>query len=178
MAGQPGSRPPRLALPAKTMAELSELTLSTRLFFRTYRWRKARVVAPLAMTKPLSEASVALISSAGFVAPGQDPFDDGMRGGDFSHRILPADVDLRSLRESHRSDAFDHSGMRTDPNLAVPLQTLRELESEGTIGSVSAGAISLMGSITAPARLLGATVPLIVDILRQQKSDCALLVPV
>jgi D-proline reductase (dithiol) PrdB len=160
------------------MAELSELTLSTRLFFRTYRWRKARSVAPLAMTKPLSGASVALISSAGFVAPGQDPFDDDIRGGDFSHRIIPADVDLRALRESHRSDAFDHSGMRTDSNLAVPLETLREMASEGTIGSVSAGAISLMGSITAPARLLGTTVPRIVDILRQQKSDCALLVPV
>lgn len=160
------------------MAELSELSLSTRLFFRTYRWRKARAVPPLAMKKPLSEASVALISSAGFVAPGQDPFDDGMRGGDFSHRVLPADVDLRALRESHRSDAFDHSGMRTDPNLAVPLETLLDLASEGTIGSVSAGAISLMGSITAPARLLSTTVPVVVDILRRQKTDCALLVPV
>jgi len=160
------------------MAELRELSISTRLFFRTYRWRKARTVAPLAMTKPLSEASVALISSAGFVAPGQDPFDDDKRGGDFSHRILPANVDLRSLRESHRSDAFDHSGMRADPNLAVPLETLRELANERRIGSVSEAAISLMGSITAPGRLLHTTVPLLVDILRQQKSDCALLVPV
>lgn len=160
------------------MAELSDLSLSTRLFFRRYRWRKARAVQPAAMTKPLSEASVALISTAAFVAPGQDPFDDGMPGGDFSHRVLPADVDLRELRESHRSDAFDHSGMRTDPNLAVPLETLWELANEGKIGSVSAGAISLMGSITAPARLLSTTVPLVADILRQQKSDCALLVPV
>jgi D-proline reductase (dithiol) PrdB len=160
------------------MAEISELPLATRLFVRTYRWRKARAVPPEAMTKPLSEASVALISTAAFVAPGQDPFDDGMRGGDFSHRVLPADVDLRALRESHRSDAFDHSGMRADPNLAVPLETLRELATEGTIGSLSAEAISLMGSVTAPGRLLSTTVPLVIDILRRQKSDCALLVPV
>jgi D-proline reductase (dithiol) PrdB len=160
------------------MAEISELPFSTRLFVRTYRWRSARAVQPRRLDKPLSEASVALISTAAFVAPGQDPFDDDLRGGDFTHRILSSDVDLLTLQESHRSDAFDHSGIRADPNLAVPLDTLRELANENAIGAVSPEVVSLMGSITAPGRLLSKTVPLIIDILRRQKSDCALLVPV
>jgi D-proline reductase (dithiol) PrdB len=160
------------------MAELSELPLATRLFVRTYRWRTARAVEPRPLAKPLSEASVALISTAAFVAPGQKPFDDEARGGDFTHRLLAADVDLQTLTESHRSDAFDHAGIRLDPNLALPLETLRELADEKVIGSVSPETVSLMGSITAPGRLLSATVPILVDVLRRQKSDCALLVPV
>ena len=106
------------------------------------------------LSKPLAECRVALVTSAGFVLPEQEPFDASFRGGDPSFREIPNDVAVRTLRESHRSKSFDHSGMRLDPNVAFPVDRLRELERGGHIGSVNRRHLSFMGSITAPGRLI------------------------
>ena len=110
--------------------------------------------------------------------PGDEPFDQKLRGGDFTHRVIPAGVDPRNLEEHHRSDAFDHSGIEADPNLAFPLDRLHELAADGEIGEVAPHHVSLMGSITAPGRLIKRTIPLIVELLQADEVDVALMVPV
>jgi D-proline reductase (dithiol) PrdB len=160
------------------VASYDELPLRMRLFLRTYRWRsnELRAVAPI--RRPLPEARIALVSSAGLVLAGDEPFDMRLRGGDPSYRIVPSEADPASLVDSHRSEAFDHAGMRDDPNLAFPLERMRELEAAGVIGSLAPRAVSVMGSITAPGRFVRETAPAIVELLRADRVDGALLVPV
>ena len=118
-----------------------------------------------------------LVSLAGLVVPGDAPFDRSVRGGDFSHRLVPSDTPVGTLEEHHRSDAFDHSGIEADRNIGLPLDRLFELRAEGDIGDVAPRHIPLMGSITAPGRLRSHTLPMVADVLVDDGVDVALMVP-
>ena len=160
------------------LGDLDEFSLKFRLFLKTYRWRRIDPVPWTPLTKPLGECKVALVSSAGFVTPEQSRFDDNQRGGDTSFREISSSVDVSTLIESHRSEIFDHSGIRQDPNLAFPIDRLNELSTNGRIGAVNQRHLSLMGSITAPGRLIKRTAPEAVQCLVDDGVDVVLLVPV
>lgn len=160
------------------MADPAELPLATRLFLRAYPWRRIDPVPFALPRKPLKEAKIALVSTAGLVLPHQPPFDDTIRGGDWSWREIPADSDVTTLLETHRSASFDHSGVRADPNLGLPLDRLHELAAEGAIGGVNHRHFSLMGSITAPARLTKESAPAVAAALEADGVDAVLLVPI
>ena len=160
------------------MATLDGLRLADRIFVRTYPWRRIDPIPWAPLTKPLAACRLALVSSAGLVFPGQPPFDDKVRGGDFSFREIPADTDARALIDTHRSHAFDHAGMASDPNLAFPLDRARELAASGFVGAVNRRHLSFMGSITAPGRLVRQTAPEAARLLVEDGVDVALLVPV
>jgi D-proline reductase (dithiol) PrdB len=160
------------------MGDLSEFSLPVRLFLRSYRWRRIDPVPWTRLAKPLSEARLALISTAGLTLPGQEPFDEGFRGGDFSYREIPDDALVQSLTESHRSESFDHTGIKEDPNLAFPLDRARELVARGRLGTTNHRHFSFMGSITAPGRLVQQSAPEAAQKLADDQVDAALLVPV
>lgn len=160
------------------MGEMSEFPLRWRVFLRGYPWRRIDPVPWAELARPLAEARVALVSSAGLVPPDQPPFDERVAGGDWSHRVLPADVALDALVESHRSELFDHAGIAADRNLALPLDRLRELAAAGTVGEVAPRHVSIMGSLTAPGRLVRHTAPEVAALLRADRVDAAALVPV
>jgi D-proline reductase (dithiol) PrdB len=160
------------------MGEPSEFSLTIRLFLKTYQWRRIDPVPWTPLRKLLSQCRLALVSSAGFVLPDQSPFDESFRGGDPSFREIPAEVEVRTLVDTHRSESFDHSGLRQDPNVAFPLDRVRELAAAGRIGSVNHRHLSCMGSITAPGRLIKETAPPAVRKLVEDGVDVALLVPV
>jgi D-proline reductase (dithiol) PrdB len=160
------------------MADSHELSLSLRAFLKAYRWRTIDPVPVAALSKPMGKCRVAVVSSAGFVVPGDEPFSESVRGGDFSFRVIPADADLQALEEHHRSDSFSHQGIEADRNMGLPLDRLHELAADQTIGDVAPRHISLMGSITAPGRLVSRTLPAVADILIEDRVDIALMVPV
>ena len=160
------------------MAELNELPLSLRLFLKAYPWRRIEPVPWTPLKKPLGACRLALVSRAGFVLPGQTPFDEILRGGDFSFREIPSDSDVKQFANFHRSEAFDPQGLLQDPNLAFPIDRVRELAGRGRIGSVNRRHLSFMGSITAPGRLIKQTAPEAVGRLVADAVDVALLVPV
>jgi D-proline reductase (dithiol) PrdB len=160
------------------VAHLDELSLADRIFVRTYRWRRIDPVPWTPLERPLAASRVALVSSAGFVLPSQESFDDAVRGGDYGWRAIPSDVDVSTLIETHRSRSFDHAGLARDANLAFPADRLRELAASGRIGSVGPHHISFMGSITAPGRLVARTAPEAARRLVADGVDVALLVPV
>jgi D-proline reductase (dithiol) PrdB len=160
------------------MGEIAEFPVGMQLFLRAYRWRRIDPVPWATLRRPLREARLALVSSAGFVAPGQQPFDASVRGGDASFREIPSDADPAALVDSHRSQAFDHAGMRRDPNLAFPIERARELVARGRVGSLAQRHLSFMGSITATARLVRDSAPRAARALVRQEVDVALLVPV
>ena len=160
------------------MGELSEFTIPIRLFLKAYPWRRIDPIPWKPLSKPLNECRLALVSSAGFVLQTQAPFDDSVRGGDPSFREIPNDIDVATLVDTHRSESFDHIGIRQDPNLAFPIDRVKELVKSGRIGSVNHRHISFMGSITAPGRLVRHTAPEIARLLVEDGVDVALLVPV
>jgi D-proline reductase (dithiol) PrdB len=160
------------------MGMMEEFSVPLRLFLKAYPWRRIDPVPWTPLTRPLALCRVALVSSAGFVAPGQPPFDSRVRGGDVSFRDIPSDLDVRTLIDTHRSETFDHTGLRDDPNLALPIDRIRELAERGRIASVNHRHLSFMGSITAPGRLLRNTAPEAARRLVADGVDVALLVPV
>lgn len=160
------------------MGNTSEFSFAVRLFLKAYRWRRIDPVPWAPLTKPLAQARLALVSTAGMVSPNQRPFDESYRGGDPSFREIPTDTPVGSLLLTHRSESFDRSGIEQDPNLGFPLDRLRELTASGRIGSLAPRHFSFMGSITAPGRLIAETAPEAAQRLAQDAADVALLVPV
>ncbi len=130
------------------------------------------------LDKPLARCRVALVSSAGLVTPGDPPLDKRVKGGDWSYRMIPGGAEVSLLEDHHRSDSFDHGGIDADRNLALPLDRLHELAALGEIGDVAPRHASLMGSVTAPSRLVKKTAPAVADLLVADQVDVALLVPV
>lgn len=160
------------------MGDPSEFPLKYKLFLKAYPWRRIDPVPWAPLQKPLKDSRLALVSSAGLVLPGQNPFDESIRGGDYSVREIPSDIDVSTLIDTHRSDLYDHAGLRQDPNLAFPLDRLRELVQKKRIGSLNHRQLSYMGSITAPGRLVKKTAPKDMRRLVEDGVDAALLVPV
>jgi D-proline reductase (dithiol) PrdB len=160
------------------MAKLSDLKWKYRIFMQTYRYRQYDWHPGAVLRKPLSQARIAVVTTAAFFLPDQAPFDASIRGGDTSFREIPLETDLETLRIAHKSEAFDHSGIERDKNLALPLDRLRQLKAETRIGDVAPRHYSLMGSISAPARMVRVTAPEIAHRLGEDQVDGVLLTPV
>ena len=160
------------------MAKLSDLKLTYRLYMKGYRYRSFDWKPGARLSKPLSESKIAVVTTASYFLPEQEPFDESIRGGDFSYREVPSDANLASMGISHRSDAFDEKGLLADYNLAMPVDRLREMAESGEIGSVAPFHYSFQGSIPAPGRLMKTTAPEVADKLKREQVDAVLLTPV
>jgi D-proline reductase (dithiol) PrdB len=91
---------------------------------------------------PLARRRVAIVSSAGLVVRGGEPF----RGRDPDYRAIPADTKASELLISHISINFDRTGFQEDWNVVFPLDRLNDLAAAGTIGSVAQMHYSFMGA--------------------------------
>jgi D-proline reductase (dithiol) PrdB len=160
------------------MGDVSEFSFVVRAFLKTYRWRRIDPIPWAPLRKPLAEANVAIVTTAGLVIPDQKPFDDRVKGGDSSFRVIDAETKVGELIDTHRSKTFDHSGIRADANLAFPLDRAHEMARDGWIGRVNKRHLSFMGSITGPGRLIRDSAPAAAQLLVDDGVDVALLVPV
>ena len=159
------------------MANLSDLKLTHRALIQAYPFRRMDWRPGTRLAKPLSKARVALITTAGYYLPSQEPFERSFRHDDCSYREIPGQTPVDTLLIGHSSDAFDHSGIESDRNLALPLDRLRELVEEGILGEAAPRHFSIMGSIIAPGRLISESGPEIAAKLRRDAVDAVLLVP-
>ena len=133
-----------------------------------YPWRNCAPKQITTLRKPLSESTVAIITSAGFYIKNVQPkFDNTIIAGDFTHREIPSDVKIRDLYESHRSGTFDHSGIRENPSSALPIPHIQKLVDDNVVGKLSNLHFSVMGSITAPGRYIKYTIPHIINRLKE-----------
>ena len=143
-------------------------------FYPAFRWQgSAEPSARNELGRPLHEARVALVASAGAYLTGQERFDLG-DDGDATYREIPAD-NATQLR-------FSHGGYNTrlaykDPDVVFPLRTLHELAAAGTIGSVAPRVFSFMGYIPDTEPLLRASGPAVANALLSDAVDLVLLVP-
>ncbi len=88
---------------------------------------------PLVGGMPLRSRRVALVSTAGLHRRG----DRAFRPGDGSYRIIPAETAANELVMSHISVNFDRTGFQQDLNTAFPIDRLRELVADGSVGSMA-----------------------------------------
>ncbi|OGP49974.1 MAG: hypothetical protein A2Y79_14775 [Deltaproteobacteria bacterium RBG_13_43_22] len=142
--------------------------------FPPYRWSVFDSSPWAFFKKPLQEATLALISSAGIFREDQEPFDP-WAVNDLSFREIPKDTSLNRLKLHH--NYFDHRDALKDLNCVFPLERLRELEGERIIGRLAPTAITLgMGRLYKRTALQTETVPRIVEVLRGQDTDAVLLI--
>ena len=160
------------------MAKLSDVKLKYQLLIKGYPFRRVDWRPGAVLTKPLNEARIALITTAGFYLPDQQPFDQSYRHDDCSYREIPWGTPVSLLRIGQSSDAFDHSGIEADRNLTLPLDRLRELLDSGVVGESAPRHFSIMGSIIAPAKLINDSAPEIARKLVADRVDGVLLAPV
>src|SRR6266404_6430333 len=103
-----------------------------------FDWLRFEEPSPRHMPgKPLSQARVGLLSTAGAHLAGEDPI-----AASGPPRVVPIDAQI----------AFDHIGYDTrraseDPEVVWPVRTLRRLAEHGVIGGVSGQAVSMMGAV-------------------------------
>lgn len=83
------------------------------------------------LDKPLSQARVAIVTSASLHRPDQERFGQA----DTSFRAF--DRADRNLILGHWSPNFDHSGFQADLNVVYPVDRLEELAADGVIGDVA-----------------------------------------
>jgi hypothetical protein len=140
--------------------------------------------------KPLAQARLALLTSSGHFVAGDDPCPFGVenmtqeeameRIDDFLRTdpqlsAIPLDTPREQLRVRH--GGYDIRSAQAEPNVAFPLEHLRDLQREGSIGNLAPTAYSFVGAC-AQTPLVTRVAPQWVDILRQEQVDAALLVPV
>jgi D-proline reductase (dithiol) PrdB len=143
--------------------------------FPPYKWSLFDSSPWCAFDKALGETRLALVSSAGIFREDQEPFDP-WAVNDLSFRQIPVDTEPDKLKLHH--NYFDHRDALIDLNCVFPVQRLKELETEGTIGSLVPEAITLgMGRLYKRTALQKETVPRIVEALQGHGVDAALLVP-
>jgi D-proline reductase (dithiol) PrdB len=132
--------------------------------------------------KPLSEATIAVLSSAGiFVRDEQEPFDMGREKreptwGDPTWRIIPSDVAQSMVDATHLHINTDH--VKRDIGVAMGLRALTALETEGVIGRLAEENYSVMGYQENGCEVWQSrTGPEIIKHLQQAGVDALLLAP-
>jgi D-proline reductase (dithiol) PrdB len=89
--------------------------------------------------------------------------------------VIPVDTPTEKLRVRH--GGYDIRGAVADPNVAFPLERMRELAREERIGELAANAYSFVGAC-AQTPLLKHTGPEWVKLLQSQAVDAVVMVPV
>ncbi len=133
------------------------------------------------LPRPLGEATVALISTAGVSMLADPPFDaEGERQnpwwGDPSYRIIPRTATEADIVASHLH--IETAYLQQDLDVALPLRRLAEAEAEGRIGRVAPSHYSFMGYLLDPTEFLEHSVPAMIERMHAEAVDAAVFVPV
>ncbi len=146
--------------------------------FATYPYLQVDSPPPFVrLHKPLREATIAAITSAGIYVEGEQArFDAAHPLGDTSLRLVPAETPYERLSLAH--DHYDHTVPKQDMNTVNPIRNLQALQAEGTLGGVHPTLISTHGYMPLWDELFENLVPPVLDHLRANNVDAVLLAPV
>jgi D-proline reductase (dithiol) PrdB len=138
--------------------------------FRLEKIRPSSDIPWTPLKRPLSQATVAIVSTAGVHLCSDTPFD---LETDASFRIIPRTASNTELCITH--EHYDRRDAVRDPNLVFPLERLLELETEGVIGRVAEAHYGFGFTLDpldllAPGRKVG-------SLLEQAGVDLVVLVP-
>jgi D-proline reductase (dithiol) PrdB len=117
------------------------------------------------LPRPLSDARLALVTTAGLHPRADAPFI----GGDQSFRVIPAATPSAEIVQSHNSIGFDRTAFQRDINVVFPIDRVREFVERGEVGSLTSTYFSFMGAQRPPYdRLLQDTGP---EVARRLRAD-------
>jgi D-proline reductase (dithiol) PrdB len=125
------------------------------------------------LRRPLAEATLALVTSAGIHRRDDRPFGRE----DPSYRVIPSDAAAGELLQSHSSLAFDKTAFIRDINVVFPIDRLAELVAEGRLGRVGPRHYSLMGALPDLSAVRDETAPALAGRLADDGVDVVLLTP-
>jgi D-proline reductase (dithiol) PrdB len=159
------------------------LSLASRQIVKAWIAREpaAAEIPRTPLGKPLAEAVVALVTTAGAALRTDRPFDqEGERRnpwwGDPTCRVLPRDATERDVALYHLH--IDTSFGERDLNCVLPLQRLLELEGAGAIRRSAPSHYSFMGYLLDTRELVEVHLPAVIRQMKTEEVDVALLVPV
>ncbi len=132
------------------------------------------------LSKPLSECTVAMISTGAMALKTDQPFDqEGERQnpwwGDPTYRVIPKGTKAEDIKVYHLH--INPEFAEQDLNCLLPLDRLVELEERAEIGGAAPSHYSYMGYTTQPEQLLEESAPAIIRNLRDEFVDVVVLVP-
>jgi D-proline reductase (dithiol) PrdB len=130
-----------------------------------------------ALTKPIDECRLALITTGGVHLKSQVPFDMADPAGDPSFREIPANTARSDLTITH--NYYDHRDAEKDINIVFPIERVRTLAAAGDIGAVNHRHFSFMGHIIGPhlETLITETAPRVARMLKMDAVDIVILTP-
>ena len=127
--------------------------------------------------KPLAESTVSIVTTAGLHLRDDKPFNRDHPGGESTYRILPGDTNNADIVQSHFSIGFDRTAIYRDINVTYPIDRLRELVDNGTIGALGPNNYSFMGALRDCAVVAEQTGPEVAQRLKDDGVDLVLLTP-
>jgi D-proline reductase (dithiol) PrdB len=143
--------------------------------FPAYTWSQNDQAPWTEMVKPLSEARVSMLTSGGVSCSWQPPFDPQARN---DLRVLDIPKDAPADGFVINDSYYDHRDADSDINCVFPIERMRELEADGTIGELSPRLFSgFMGRIYTRTAVLEEAAPALVAKLREDHVDALVLVP-
>lgn len=141
---------------------------------------KPRAIPFTPLTKPLSECTIALVSTAGVARKDDQPFDQARERrdpwwGDPSFRVIPLGTLEQDVRLYHMH--IDPRFGEADLDVVLPMRRLAELADQGIVRQPARNHYSIMGYILEPTVLVEQTAPAIAERMRVDGVDAAGLVP-
>ena len=121
---------------------------------------------------PLSEAKVAIVTSASL----HHPDDEDFSPTDTGYRVLQSET--RDYVMGHWSPNFDATGFALDINTVFPIDRLDELAAQGVIGSVADEHLAYAGNQFELSAIRMDSGPAGAKFLKEQGVDIVLLTPV
>jgi D-proline reductase (dithiol) PrdB len=125
------------------------------------------------LPRPLSECSLAVVTSAGIHRRGDEPFGRE----DPTFRVIPADSEPADILQSHSSLAFDKTAFIRDINVVFPLDRVRELVADGRVGRLGPNHYSFMGALPDLSRVQNETAAEVGRRLVDEGVEVVLLTP-
>ena len=131
-------------------------------------------LVPLApLRRPLSQARLSFVSTAGVQPRGTLPFDVVHPIGDYTFRRVPSastpdDLEIHQLK-------YPTDGAHRDLNVIFPIERLQELRDEGVVGALTSDVFSFIGYNMDPALLERTLAEDLAQAVAEQQPDLVLL---
>ncbi len=129
------------------------------------------------LSKDLSDSAVAIVTTAGLHRRDDKPFNRDHPGGESTYRIIPSDSDPADIVQSHFSIGFDRTAIYRDINITFPIDRMRELAEQGTIGNLAPNHYSFMGALRDCTIVAEQTGPEVAQRLKDEGVNLVFLTP-
>jgi len=136
---------------------------------------KSDVVPLAALSRPLADARLTFVSTAGVQPTGTLPFDVVHPVGDYTFRRVPSsstpsDLEIHQLK-------YPTDGAHRDLNVIFPIERLQEMEREGLVGQLTENFFSFIGYNMDPELLERTLAEDLAEAVADEQADLALLAP-